>query len=99
MPIMISGSWRGHEIDLRQQTTCSVRDIIDAPSSATAAFEASSCQSRKDQAAILEQDRILDSTSHHDMDMRWHRRTSPEYRCLDGLTVQQGMIPSVSADR
>jgi hypothetical protein len=37
-PIMISGSRRGNEIDLRQQTTRSVRDIIDAPSSASAAF-------------------------------------------------------------
>jgi hypothetical protein len=35
---MISGSRRGNEIDLRQQTTRSVRDIIDAPSSASAAF-------------------------------------------------------------
>jgi len=37
-PIMIFGSWWVNEIDLRQQTTRSIRDIIDAPSGASAAF-------------------------------------------------------------
>jgi hypothetical protein len=35
---MIFGSWWVNEIDLRQQTTRSIRDIIDAPSGASAAF-------------------------------------------------------------
>jgi len=96
---MISGSWRSNEIDLRQQATRSVRDIIDAPCSAPAAFGGlilpdPGKTKRQFQSRIEFLIRPAITT--------WvcvARRTPPENRFLDGFDRSTGHDPTVSAHR
>jgi hypothetical protein len=100
-PIMISGSRRGNKIDPRQQTTRSVRDIIDAPSSASAAFGGLILPDPgKTKLQFYGRTEFLIRRRCYDIGMRGTVEHLRETGCLDGFDRSTGHdLPSVSADR